>query len=465
MYLVITIEVAFSGCASLPVGLRRTRAALRWQDIDYSAINGANYVPTYAYNDVVIWDRFNPRVIDRELGYAERAGVNSIRVFMQIIVYEKDPECYLERFEMFLKLCDKHGITMMPVLFDSCFGAEPDFENRGWVANPGNSRVAQDSWPGCERYVRDVVGRHIGDRRIIMWDIMNEPMVAGTFTHTEEGREKVWRFVRHFIEFVNELDPTHATTVGVASTLCFEKVADLERVISFHSYFDGEEIHRKDITTAKEWSEKLGGKPINISEMGHYGLNQRLDMAIGVCREENIGFYFWELMIGRDPFPQVQGVFYPDGTIRYPEDFCAVLGVDVKHFMKGVFVKRGMPEEEMRSSLAEALATRTREWNLQRRMELMHSATLAEKLTEAMLREEHPEITVEEIRRRAQHGDPELLEHYHRTRAGVIGNLTGRLGNDVRSPYNAGRRDEAYANLDVIIKEIAGKIQMGGGAE
>ena len=58
--------------------------SLRCSKEDYSWIRGANYVPTYAHNDIELWTKFDPEVIDRELGYAQRAGLNSVRVFFQI---------------------------------------------------------------------------------------------------------------------------------------------------------------------------------------------------------------------------------------------------------------------------------------------------------------------------------------------------------------------------------------------
>lgn len=48
---------------------------------DYSWMRGANYVPSYAKNDVGIWMDYDPVVIDRELGYAAKLKLNTIRVF------------------------------------------------------------------------------------------------------------------------------------------------------------------------------------------------------------------------------------------------------------------------------------------------------------------------------------------------------------------------------------------------
>jgi len=46
---------------------------------DYAWMRGANYVPSYARNDVQIWMEYDPAVIGRELGYAERLGLNAVR--------------------------------------------------------------------------------------------------------------------------------------------------------------------------------------------------------------------------------------------------------------------------------------------------------------------------------------------------------------------------------------------------
>ena len=77
---------------------------------DFSGMRGANYVPSYARNDVQTWMDYDPAVIDRELGYAERLRLNTVRVFLQVAVYERDPKLFLARFEDFLALCEKHHL-------------------------------------------------------------------------------------------------------------------------------------------------------------------------------------------------------------------------------------------------------------------------------------------------------------------------------------------------------------------
>lgn len=49
---------------------------------DYSHIRGFNYTPSYAQNDLDFWNNYRHDVVDREMGYAQRLGLNSARIFL-----------------------------------------------------------------------------------------------------------------------------------------------------------------------------------------------------------------------------------------------------------------------------------------------------------------------------------------------------------------------------------------------
>src|SRR4051812_15258271 len=55
---------------------------------------GANYTPATAINQLEMWqaDSFDPGQIDRELGWAESLGFNSMRVFLHHLLWEDDPK-------------------------------------------------------------------------------------------------------------------------------------------------------------------------------------------------------------------------------------------------------------------------------------------------------------------------------------------------------------------------------------
>jgi len=88
---------------------------------------GCNFLPSTAVNDVEMWQgsTFDPATIDRELGWAEDLGFNSVRVFVNFIVWKDDAGGLKDRFGRFLAIAERHGISTMPILFDDCFKPEP----------------------------------------------------------------------------------------------------------------------------------------------------------------------------------------------------------------------------------------------------------------------------------------------------------------------------------------------------
>ena len=120
----------------MTVGLfaSQSNARERWtpeQAADWQSktpwLRGSNFTPSTAINELEMWqaDTFDPQTIDRELGWAEGLGFNSMRVFLHDLPYEADPDGFLKRLDQFLAIADKHHIGVMFVLFDSCWDPNP----------------------------------------------------------------------------------------------------------------------------------------------------------------------------------------------------------------------------------------------------------------------------------------------------------------------------------------------------
>ena len=291
---------------------------------DFSWMHGVNYTPSYAATDVETWLHYDPAVIDRELALANRIGLNCVRVFLQSLVYEHAPEEFLENFAHFVATADRHGLRVMPILFDSCFGVSPSLESRHvWVANPGPDRMSKADFDALDGYVRAVVTPYVGDRRIALWDVMNEPTVT-VLSLTEEGKAQIWAFVKHYGELVRRLDRTHAITVGVASS-DNSQVLDLVDVLSCHSYAPTREKFRKALAATRRQAREAG-KPWIISECCAPGWGNPYEMVFPELREFSVGHTAWELVIGKNQFAPISGLFYPDGTVRRRSSIEAVAG-------------------------------------------------------------------------------------------------------------------------------------------
>ena len=108
-------------------------------------------------------------------------GYNTVRVFLQFMVWEADPEGHNERLETFLRLADAAGISMMPILFDDCRfddrdpypgrqdEPKPGVHNSRWTPSPGYATADDPArWPPqqLEAYVSDpAVRRSVSDVR------------------------------------------------------------------------------------------------------------------------------------------------------------------------------------------------------------------------------------------------------------------------------------------------------------
>ncbi len=122
--------------------------AKQWHDRQPWLV-GCNYIPSTAINQLEMWQKetFDPATIDRELGWAEDLGFNSVRVFLHHMLWEQDRDGFLDRIDQFLAIADKHGIGVMLVPLDAVWdplpklGKQPEprphVHNSGWVQSPG----------------------------------------------------------------------------------------------------------------------------------------------------------------------------------------------------------------------------------------------------------------------------------------------------------------------------------------
>jgi len=157
------------------------QAGKREVNDDYRWLRGANYVPSYARNDVQTWLDYDVAVVDRELGYAEKLHLNCVRVFLQVAVYERNPRQFLDNFESFLSLCDQTphpddaGGSLIRASANSPTWRTTETRT-GWPARGRTVWVPHTGRPWsnmCVTWWGDI-GRTGG---VLMWDVMNEPYV------------------------------------------------------------------------------------------------------------------------------------------------------------------------------------------------------------------------------------------------------------------------------------------------
>jgi len=285
-------------------------------------ICGCNYLPRTAVNSTEMWqaDSFDPTTIDQELGWAHKYGLNSIRVFVQAIVYEADPAGLLRRMERLLEIADKHQITVTFILLDDCFLPEPKLgtqpepvpgvHNSQWTSSPGEKRKRRENRPLLEKYVQGVVGRFAKDKRVLFWDLYNEPK--------PESRP----LVEAAFAWARAAQPTQPLTT------CWH-AEDLSDIITFHDYGPPQ----PDRLT--RW---VAERPAVCTECIARTLGSRFDSVLPAFAEKGIGWYMWGLVQGRtqtyypwgsprnapEPRPWFHDLLRPEGTPYRPDEITLI---------------------------------------------------------------------------------------------------------------------------------------------
>lgn len=298
----------------------------------YSGIRGFNYTPSTAFNDITFWRDYDEKLVEQELDYARRLGLNSARVFLHYVVYEHDGPTFLRRLKHFVQASHERGISTMPVVWDSCFSeVKPEYDTtlNDWIPNPGVQRLGRDFWPAGERYCEDLVQAIGTEPGLFIWDVMNEPMETNYIWADSPDKaqrvDRVLSFVRHFCELMAKVDAHHPRTVGNSQAAYIKDTADLIDVVTFHDYSPNRQQVRRHLVQGIEAASRLG-KPVLVSEVGCLARSNPYDMTLEICGELGLGWHVWELMIGKSLWKDIHGIVYPDGTVRDPSIVAAVQG-------------------------------------------------------------------------------------------------------------------------------------------
>jgi len=324
---------------------------------------GSNYANASAINQLEMWqaDSFNPAEIDRELGWAQSLGFNSMRVFLHHLLWEQDAKGLTQRMEQFLEIADRHKIGVMFVLFDSVWdpnpalgkqrAPQPGVHNSGWVQSPGAKDLADPARQALlEAYVKGVVGHFKADKRIHAWDVWNEPDNTNDSSYginklkTElpvaQKHELVLTLLKKTFDWARSTNPTQPLTSGLwlgghkadpAKLIPIEKVQlDNSDIISFHSYGKLDEM--------KAWVENLRrhNRPLLCTEYMARPQGSTFDPILGFLKEQNIAAYNWGFVAGksntiyawdtwktaapREPKVWFHDIFRTDGTPFDPRE-------------------------------------------------------------------------------------------------------------------------------------------------
>lgn len=280
---------------------------------------GANYIPANAINQLEMWqaDTFDPARIDLELGWSQKIGMNTMRVFLHDLAWDADPQGFKKRLDSFLALCHKHRIKPMLVLFDSCWDPNPKLgkqhaptagvHNSGWVQGPGKAALADPAqYMRLEKYVKDIVGTFGHDDRVLAWDVWNEPNNLNDSSYGKEEPankvELVLGLLPKAFAWARSTDPQQPLTSGIwqGDWSADEKMGPMEQaqialsdVVSFHNYDPPTEMEKR-INLLKRYN-----RPLICTEYMARGNGSSFLTNVPVARAHDVAIYNWGLVQGK----------------------------------------------------------------------------------------------------------------------------------------------------------------------
>ena len=280
---------------------------------------GCNFSTSTAINQLEMFqaETFDAATIDRELGWAEGLGFNSVRVFLHDLLWKQDAQGFVKRLDQFLSIADKHHIRVMLVLFDSVWDPEPALgtqrapkphvHNSGWVQSPGAKALQDPSkWGDLEAYVKGVVGRFHADPRVDAWDIINEPdnPNKNSYGSREPANkpELALKLMEQAFRWARDAGPSQPLTSGVWQGDWSEdaKLSPVARfqltqsdVISFHCY-DPLPGMKARVDSLRRFN-----RPLLCTEYMARPRGSTFDPILGYLKEQHVGAYNWGFVAGK----------------------------------------------------------------------------------------------------------------------------------------------------------------------
>ena len=295
-------------------------------------ISGADFIPSTAVNQLEMWQAatFDPKTIDKELGLAENIGFNTMRVFLHSLAWKEDPNGFKQRVSEYLRIANSHHIQTIFVFFDDCWNPSPKIgiqpspkvgvHNSEWVQDPGIPEYKDTTYfPELKKYVTDVISFFAHDKRILLWDLYNEPGNSGKGNTSLPLLKSVFQWAR-------EIHPDQPITAGLWDWN-LEKLNEFQvthsDIITYHNY--EEPIwHLRVVQILKSF-----GRPLICTEYMARLRNSRFSNIMPMLKAENVGAINWGLVTGKtntkyawdtpipngsEPVEWFHDIFHKDGT-------------------------------------------------------------------------------------------------------------------------------------------------------
>jgi hypothetical protein len=289
---------------------------------------------------------FDSTINDKELGWAESIGFNTMRVFLHSVAWKQDKKGFKERINTFLNIADRHHIKIMFVFFDDVWDKTPEpgtqrapkpgIHNSGWVQDPGQPMSADSTiYPQLELYVKDVLSNFARDKRILLWDLYNEPGNSGK-------RDTSLTLLSKIFQWARSVNPDQPLSAGLWAWdfegLNAFQVANSD-IITYHDYEEAP-LHLRVIQLLKTI-----GRPLICTEYMARTRNSRFSTILPLLKKENVGAINWGFVTGKT-------------NTKYAWDTPIADGSEPDEWFHDIFFSNGTPYRQDEVNLIKKLSAK-----------------------------------------------------------------------------------------------------------
>jgi hypothetical protein len=262
---------------------------------------------------------------EQVLQAAHNIGLNSLRLWIP----GGNAKDQIANLRKVVELCKKYDMTVSPVL---CVPVLEEF----FSSNGTDAKALKV----MENYTKEMVGAFAKEKRVILWDLWNEPGWSDGFNPSKD----MDRFILHLraiakiTEWAREMNPVQALSSSIfwrpdilnrdanpTSKLCWE-VEGMMDVHNFHNYACSDD-HKGYIQWMINVLKKISNRPLVCTECLTRPNNSGLARTFATFEKENTNFYLWGLYMNdanwsirwsRSAYNPYESPFHdllrPDGT-------------------------------------------------------------------------------------------------------------------------------------------------------
>ena len=305
-------------------------------------LRGCNFIGSDCSSRIDMWQSYgregHMETARRELKLAQDIGFNTIRLIVEFDVWLQEHDSFMSVLEEYISIAAEYGQSVMLCLaHEAVICREEKYEPKPLGEQPYAMGYHQGRWPLSEEQraktpvhalereetresyltmVREIVGKYANDKRVVCWNVYNEPGIA--------IRERCLPLLDMLFEAVRSQDPIQPLCADVwrgmdedgtpTSAEC-KHALELSDVVSYHSYTPVEKMVPQ-IEAIQQY-----GRPILMTEWLNRINHSDVRELYPLFYLERIGHYCWGFVVGKtqthEPWESLWAQYEKDPTVPY----------------------------------------------------------------------------------------------------------------------------------------------------